>query len=298
MQRSTLIWFDMTLATQHAEVEKSLTTYFDVEHCNNIYHPEEQFDLDRKIGLCFEFDYPDRPGLEVMRSTKERYPHLPVLMLTAQHSERLAIWAYRNRVFDFLVKPLADEDLERCHKLLSAMQTTERSGDNRAMFEFRSTIPAEIPVGQRSIDVRLAPAIHYVEKNFRGKIRNAEVAELCDMSIYHFTHEFTETFSLTFQDFVIRYRILQACRELRHPNVAVSNVAYSVGFNDPSYFSRGFRRHVGCSPTEFGENLSNGGPDQCLTDAIAKLDLPDVGLLSVDRREQQRRHFELARRQR
>ena len=73
------------LATQHSEVDATISKYFDVHHCLNVYHPEEQFDLKEKFGLCFEFDYPDRPGLELMRSTKERFPHLPVFMITAQH---------------------------------------------------------------------------------------------------------------------------------------------------------------------------------------------------------------------
>jgi AraC-like DNA-binding protein len=156
----------------------------------------------------------------------------------------------------------------------------------------------EVPLGQRKLNIRLAPAIHYVEKNFRGKIRNAHVAEICGMSVYHFSHEFTEAFSLTFQDFVIRYRVLQACQELRHPNIAVGNVAYSVGFNDPSYFSRVFRRYIGCSPSEFSEQGDSPDVDQRLADIVSKLDLPDFGALHIDRRKQDRRQQEIEQRQR
>jgi AraC-like DNA-binding protein len=288
----------MMLATQHSEADSMINKYFDLQYCANIYHPEEQFDLKEKVGLCFEFDYPDRPGLELMRATKERFPHLPVLMITAQHSERLAIWAYRNGIFDFLVKPIGKEDLKRCLNLLSRLQSSEESSSKRNLYKFRSNIPMEVPLGQRKLNIRLAPAIHYVEKNFRGKIRNSHVAEICGMSVYHFSHEFTEAFSLTFQDFVIRYRVLQACQELRHPNIAVGNVAYSVGFNDPSYFSRVFRRYVGCSPSEFSEQGNSPDVDQRLADIVTKLDLPDFGALHIDRRKQDRRQQEIEQRQR
>lgn len=287
-----LIWFNMTLATHHSEVDSTVSKYFDVHHCMNVYHPEEQFDLSKKFGLCFEFDYPDRPGLELMRSTKERFSHLPVFMITAQHSERLAIWAYRNQIFDFLVKPIGKEEISRSLDFLSRWQSSDETSGKRNLYRFRSHIPMEIPAGQRRPDVRLAPAIHFVEKNFRGKIRNAHVAEICGMSVYHFSHEFTEAFSLTFQDFVIRYRILQACQELRHPNIAVGNVAYSVGFNDPSYFSRVFRRYIGCSPSEFSEQAESADADQRLHDIASKLTLPDIGALHIDRRQQERRHIE------
>jgi len=283
----------MMLATQHSEVDATISSHFDVHHCLNIYHPEEQFDLKEKFGLCFEFDYPDRPGLELMRSMKERFQQLPVFMITSQHSERLAIWAYRNNIFDFIVKPIGKDEISRCVSLLSRLQSLEEPLAKRSLYQFKTSIPMEIPVGQRLLSVRLAPAIHYVEKNFRGTIRNAEVAEICGMSVYHFSHEFTEAYSLTFQDFVIRYRVLQACQELRHPNIAVGNVAYSVGFNDPSYFSRVFRRYVGCSPTEFSDQSDSIDADKRLLDIADKLNLPDVGSIQVDRRKLERRQQEL-----
>lgn len=283
----------MMLATQHSEVDPTISNVFDVHHCLNIYHPEEQFDLTEKFGLCFEFDYPDRPGLELMRSMKERFPQLPVFMITAQHSEQLAIWAYRNSIFDFLVKPICKDDLDRCLNLLGRLQSLEEQPAKRNLYRFKTNIPMQIPVGQRMPDVRLAPAIHYVEKNFRGKIRNADVAEICGMSVYHFSHEFTEAFSLTFQDFVIRFRVLQACQELRHPNIAVGNVAYSVGFNDPSYFSRVFRRYVGCSPSEFSDQAGSKDADKRIQDIADNLNLPDVGSIQLDRHEQERRQQEI-----
>ena len=51
-------------------------------------------------------------------------------------------------------------------------------------------------------------------------------------------------------------RIFEACKELQHSNVPVANVAYSVGFNDPSYFARVFRRFVGLSPSVYCEQIS------------------------------------------
>ena len=278
----------MTLATQHSEIDGILLKHFDVRHCTDVTNPESEFDLDAGLGLCFEFDYPDRPGLELMRATKERLPHVPILMVTVHHSERLAVWAYRNRVVDFLVKPITEDDILRCYELLSAIQNIDAQ-TKRPILNFRSRIPSEVPVGQRIRHKRLLPAIRYVEKNFRGKIRNADVAELCDMSHYHFSHEFTETFSLTFQEYVLRYRILEACSELRHPNVPVANVAYSVGFNDPSYFARVFRRYVGCSPTEYSANVDNPDFAKRLDDIAQKLDLKGLDYTAVDRRKADRR---------
>lgn len=270
-----LIWFDLTITTRHAEIDKNFQNHFDIRYCSDARQLEEALEAESGIAICFEFDYPDRPGMSLLCSTKERYPHIPILMLTMQHSERLAVWAYRNRVLDYMVKPISENDFRRCNNLLQAIQKTENRREDRRFIDRRSTIPVEIPAGQRTGGVRLAPAVNFVHKNFRRKIRNAEIADHCDMSSFHFSHTFAETFSLTFQEFVLRYRVLVACKELQHPNVPVSNVAYSVGFNDPSYFARVFRRFIGVSPSEYCEQTSSHQIDQRVRHLATSLELPE-----------------------
>jgi len=286
VERAKLIWFDMTITTRHAEQGRKFRNHFDIRYSSNSNRPEEDLEVESGAAACFEFDYPDRPGLSVLCKAKERYPHIPMLMLTSQHSEQLAIWAYRNRVLDYLVKPVAEEDLLRCKDLILAIQNAGDRQNNRRIIDYNSSFPVEIPLGQRGRNVRLAPALHFVQQSFRRKIRNAEVAQICGMSPFHFSHEFAETFSLTFQEFVLRYRIFEACRELQHPNVPVTNVAYSVGFNDPSYFARVFRRFIDLSPSEYCEQISCGDPSQRLSDIVALLDLPEIDATKAERRRE------------
>ncbi len=293
MERPKLIWFDMTITTRHAEIDQNFLDYFDVHYNLNARHPENELELEPGVAICFEFDYPDRPGLSLLCRTKESYPRIPILMLTAQHSEQLAVWAYRNRVLDYLVRPVAVEDLRRCKDLLQAIQVAEQQHDSRSSIDYKyykSNIPVDIPAGQRLGSVRLAPAVNFVQKNFRRKMSNAEVAELCGMSSFHFSHAFTGTFSLTFQEFVLRYRIFEACRELQHPNVPVANVAYSVGFNDPSYFARVFKRFVGISPSEYCEKVESNEIDRQMRDLVERLGLPQLDSMKSDHRHNKYRH--------
>lgn len=38
---------------------------------------------------------------------------------------------------------------------------------------------------------------------------------------------------------------------MKDPGVSISEVAYKCGFSDPKYFSRCFKKTMGCSPTEY-----------------------------------------------
>ena len=67
----------MTLIVRHAEIDSALVENFKIRICANPRNPEQEFDLDSRVAICFEYDYPDRPGLELLRTTKARYPHIP-----------------------------------------------------------------------------------------------------------------------------------------------------------------------------------------------------------------------------
>jgi len=102
------------------------------------------------------------------------------------------------------------------------------------------------------------------------------VSTLCDMSPFRFSRSFHETYGLTFQDYVMRYRILESCRLLKNPSTNITDVAYAIGFNDASYFSRTFRRYVGTSPSNYCSEYRDEPDDsQDSTYLRALLNLPD-----------------------
>lgn len=47
--------------------------------------------------------------------------------------------------------------------------------------------------------------------------------------------------------------VLEAKRQLLHSSLKVKEIAFQLGFEDPSYFIKFFKRYVGCLPAEFRE---------------------------------------------
>jgi AraC family transcriptional activator of pobA len=45
--------------------------------------------------------------------------------------------------------------------------------------------------------------------------------------------------------------ILEACRKLTYVPAGVADIAYELGFQDPAYFSRLFKKLVGMTPKEY-----------------------------------------------
>lgn len=244
----------MTVSVRDPEAETAFRKHCRVQSLPPLVSIDSEIERVMPDGLCFDFDYPTMDGLKTLRETKNKHRSVPILMLTVQHSESLAVWAFRSRVWDYLVKPLSQADIERCLSSFAEMMTYRDQSRRKAAMP-ASAIPEENRAsGSRAQEpLALARALQYVEQNYRGKVSSAKAAALCRLTTFQFSRLFRETYGLTFQEYVIRYRIREAGRLLKNPNAQVAEVAALVGFNDPSYFTKVFRRYTGISPSRYGE---------------------------------------------
>jgi AraC-like DNA-binding protein/ActR/RegA family two-component response regulator len=202
--------------------------------------------------ICFNFDYPAMSGLKLVPEAKRRWPSSPILLLTQQNSSELSLWALRSRVFDLLVKPAQTDEVNRTFERITAALQARRSQTGRKPQGLTAQVPAETRYRpQAAVASRLQIVIAHVAKNFLRPIPESEVALLCNMSPSRFCREFKAAFQVTFVEYLANYRMEQAKRLLTNPNMPVADVAAAVGFNDPSYFTRVFKRQEGISPSEY-----------------------------------------------
>ena len=266
-----MAWVDLTVAANRKNMLPiGMEAHFDISRLDN---PEQLADFVSRTPpdvISFEFDYPDRDSLDLMLEAKQAYPSIPMIMVTLQHSERLAIWAFRSRLADYLVKPIPQGDIARCHEMLDAMVRAKAGQRARTATQFKPELPQEVSARVKTIESSFLPAIYYVAQNFDKKIQNDEVANLCAMSPFRFSRGFKNAFGMSFRDYVVRYRLREACRLFKNPNNTVTDVAFAVGFSDASYFGRIFKKHFGVTPSEkFNHQVENDGNDPSPTVALA-----------------------------
>ncbi len=251
MTKPICLWVDLTVTTKESELSPVFGESLDIRTCIDDDRPEDEINRMSVAAVCFDFDYPDRYLLNQTADLKRRFPSIPMLVMTLQHSEALAVWTYRNGMLDYLVKPTPEMELRRCIERVLDIYVLKSAQPCRQLSVARSPLPNDVPAAARSIEAKLAPSIYYVQNNFGRRIYSGVVARLCSMSTTHFSRAFKQAFTITFQEFLLRYRIAEACRQLRVPGALISDVAYGVGFSDASYFTRVFRRYVGVSPSEY-----------------------------------------------
>ena len=99
--------------------------------------------------------------------------------------------------------------------------------------------------------LRVATAISHIERHYANPITLDELIEISGMSRRSFLRTFEATMGYPPITYLIRLRILQACKLLRQNEWSIAEIAMAVGFSDSNYFSRKFRAVLGSSPREY-----------------------------------------------
>jgi len=251
MRKPVMLWFDCTSKTRDPIYRVECSKFFEIACSTHVERAAHEIARLRPKVLCFDFDYPDKTRLRIMQAVKRDHMSMPVLMLTVEHSEALAVWAFRSRAWNYLVKPIGKEELREnldvLQEIVSGRQRTTRAvplPEPDVPQDVRATAPEDSLA-------QLLPAVCFVEQRFNERFTAEEVASLCGLNRFNFSRLFHRTFEVTFQEYVLRHRVREACRLLRRPGTSVTEAGYATGFNDASYFSRIFKRYVGRLPSEY-----------------------------------------------
>ena len=157
---------------------------------------------------------------------------------------------------------LTEEDLKKVQVLIEKMEI-ELKNSNPGYQAMVAVYFLEILVlisrysmkQEESLEDYAYASIHklmsWLEKNYPQKISLEKMARITGMSKRNFQRTFRHIAILSPTEYLIRLRLDKAAEQLKTTNKQISTIAVDTGFSDSNYFSRSFRRHRGCSPSEY-----------------------------------------------
>ena len=93
----------------------------------------------------------------------------------------------------------------------------------------------------------------YIEKNNTEEINLSDLARISMFSPWYSYRLFRDALGLTPTEYIRKYRLTQAAKELRGGNVKVIDAAYNAGFNNVDTFTRAFYREFGIYGAKYRE---------------------------------------------
>ncbi|MCQ2772691.1 MAG: AraC family transcriptional regulator [Bacilli bacterium] len=128
---------------------------------------------------------------------------------------------------------------------------------------------------------RLQRIVSYVDDNFDSQIRLEDIALQEGLSPTHFSHLFSSSFGITFQEYVNTKRMEQCIRLMQNQEKTLLEISYEGGFSDPKYMNRMFLKTFGCTPKEFRSRLTNVRRDYRVKEEQSENILADSDALQV-----------------
>lgn len=253
-----LLWFDLT---HDRSTEELLGQFSDVCDCrlareSRLPHPISGIKPDM---LCMHFDRPDALGLNLLQEIKHATPSLPITMFTVQHSEELAVWAMRSRVWEYMVLPLGNSEKARYLDALTQLcklRWQELTHICKQQVEHGIHLPDSFrQTREHQKQQTLHKALCYIEQHFREAIEQKALARHCGMTPFRFCRLFKEELGMSLSEYLLRKRMTFAQELLQNSPMPITSIGYEVGFKDPSYFARAFKQCTGHTPSEFRLSL-------------------------------------------
>ncbi|MEF8940604.1 MAG: ATP-binding protein [Salinivenus sp.] len=194
---------------------------------------------------------PEMDGTALCEAIKadEALQTIPVVLLTAKATSADAVEGLECGADDYISKPFDVEEL--CARIERLLSTREQLRDR-----FSETMQVE-PTGETTA-VENAPFLeevlavveaHLGDAHFGAEDLAAEMA----LSPRQLTRRLKEAAGETPAALIRRLRLEHAARLLDDEARTVSETAHAVGYDSPSHFAKAFRKHVGCAPSDYGE---------------------------------------------
>ena len=96
-----------------------------------------------------------------------------------------------------------------------------------------------------------------LNSKYANKWSVASMADYCKLSQSSFSHMFKDRMGMSPMHYLNYQRIEKAKDFLLSNSMTITNISRLVGFDDPLYFSRVFKKYTGASPQAYYQNLVN-----------------------------------------
>jgi len=188
----------------------------------------------------------ETPGLVILDLMMPELDGFQVLewMRTNEPTRRVPVLILSGRVLTF-------DDIKRLeqHALVTVQSKGILSDEEVAAMLDRVMAGTDTLPAYTSALVKRAVA--YFHQHFHHPLSRQEIVKAIGVSERYFSQIFHQELGLTPWDYLTRYRIQQAKTLLLDSSDSITTVAQQVGYDDPSYFGRVFRKHVGLSPNAY-----------------------------------------------
>ncbi|RDY28595.1 AraC family transcriptional regulator [Romboutsia weinsteinii] len=159
-----------------------------------------------------------------------------------------------NYVFNYTKDNKIDDYFRNIYESCSSNRLLEGLG---YLYQFLSALmndhSSEFTSSSPPSKVYISKSIEFIKENYTKNISVSDISDYLNIDRSHFFKIFKKDMMISPQDYIINYKIKQACDLLRKSSYSISEISNSVGFSSPSYFSKIFKKNMDTTPLKYKE---------------------------------------------
>ncbi len=194
---------------------------------------------------------PKMDGIKLCENlkTNEKTNHIPIIILTAKTAFEHKIEGLNTGADAYLTKPFRKEELfMRLKKLNESRFILQKKFSQFSLIEKPKELKKENSF------------LHKIHSVIEANLNNAqfnveELANLMHMSRMQLHRKIKAVSDRTSSNYIRSYRLHKSKPQLSDLNLNISEVAWSVGFQEVNYFSKSFQKEFGMSPSEYRDKI-------------------------------------------
>lgn len=212
---------------------------------------EETFDL-----VVTDINMPDMNGLELIRQIHVLGKQPDIMIVSGYNEFIYAQEAIRLGVCAYILKPIKPEEIEDNIQIIAEKKKWEPfMEDKQTEFDVISQIIGEDNVLTENHErKRIHPSIQkilvFIGKNFATEITVQEIAEEFRLNESYLSALFKKEVGINLSNYLQRYRVYRAMELLKNSDLRINEIAYKVGYQNPSYFTEQFKKIYNITPSE------------------------------------------------
>ncbi len=191
---------------------------------------------------------PEMDGFELCRRLKTNgvTSHIPVILLTARAEDSDKMAGLSTGADAYLIKPFNSRELRVRVESLILIRKKMRTKFSDKLIVKPSEV-ATTPVDQQFMQKLLSVVeAHIGDSTFSVD----QLAKEMNMSVSQLYRKLKGLINQSIQQFIRSVRMQRALELLKNDSGNVSEISWKVGFEDPGYFTKVFKKYFGCLPTE------------------------------------------------
>lgn len=221
--------------------------------------------------LILDIEMPGINGIEAAEQVRRQDKDCCIIFLTAFDEFAYARKAITVRAMDYLLKPF--DETELLLLLEEAIRQAERRllpPDSALLREESEPLPKAPEQTLTETDMPSEEAEdfengrlwkvremidRYIRENYMYDISMQDLARFMNYSEAYLCKLFKQCFGRNFTSCLTEYRVGMAKAMMEQPTVSIKEIGRTVGYGDPNYFAKVFKRVTGQSPSDYRAEL-------------------------------------------